>query len=167
MKNTTRFFGSKSTLSNLDSSSLLPILPIQDLLLFPSPSSFLYHFLSNHPLPIQIPHLPTHLQVVGVQQTPTWVGVLEYRQTQVCRTICKDLGDWKKPSLGDTEDGPDPDQQPPPESWSLKDRAWIPRIPRHELFLMDRWRQQGLTRERNRQNMSLARSRLRSQLLEI
>ena len=146
MKNTTPFLGSKSTLSNLDSSSLLPI---QDLLLFfPPPSSFLYHFLLNHPSPIQIPHLPTHLQVIGVQQTPTWVGVLEYRQTQVCRTICKDLEDWRKPSLGDTEDGPAPDQQPPPESWGLKDRAWIPSIPQRELFLTERWRRQWLTRER-------------------
>ena len=145
MKNTTPFLGSKSTLSHLDSSFLLPI---QDLLLFPPPSSFLYHFLPNHPSPIQIPHLSTHLQVVGVQQTPTWVGVFEYRETQVCRTICKDLEDWRKPSLGDTEDGPAPDQQPPPESWGLKDRAWIPSIPRHELFLMERWWWQGFTRER-------------------
>ena len=105
------FLGGKSTFSNLDSGTP-PHAPFKVFCLFPPPSSFLYHFLPNHPSSIQIPHLPTCLQVVG-----------EYRQTQVCRTTCKDLEDWRKPSLRDTEDGPAPDHQSPPESRCLIDRA--------------------------------------------
>lgn len=61
-------------------------------LLFPSPSSFIQHFLPEHPIKpssIHSPHIPTQLWVVG-----------EYRQTHRCKTDCDDLEDRTTPSLG-------------------------------------------------------------------